>query len=162
MAEHRTVVARMLISLGLADDIVDTIMDKQGYNTPHALSCLDKKGVEMLASAICKPDEIKSGTQNPVPIQSQEIIRGACFALKYQHHYGIGKYCPSHITLDSIEELWFQQEIEEAYNNKVDYDIRPTWDVKNCNAGTDLIRQHFCQIQGINGAPCPYLMHKNA
>ncbi len=65
MAEHRTVVARMFISLGLADDIVDTIMDKQGYNTPHALSCLDKMGVEMLVSAICKPGEIMSSNSIP-------------------------------------------------------------------------------------------------
>ncbi len=35
MAAHRTAVTRMFISLDLADDIVDAIMDKQGFNFQH-------------------------------------------------------------------------------------------------------------------------------
>ncbi len=43
---YRTLVSRMFLSLGLAHDIVDAIVDEQGYNTPHALSRLDKKGIK--------------------------------------------------------------------------------------------------------------------
>ncbi len=32
----------------------------------------------------------------------------------------------------------------------------------NCAASDDLIEQYFCQIWGINGAPCAYLMQENA
>ncbi len=62
---YRTLVSRMFVSLGLADDIVDAIVDEQGYNTPHALSCLDKKGTEQLVNVIYKPGGMKGGTQNP-------------------------------------------------------------------------------------------------
>ncbi len=62
---YRTLVSRMSISLGLADDIVDAIIDEQGYNTPHALSRLDKKDVEQLLNAILKPGRMKGGTWNP-------------------------------------------------------------------------------------------------
>ncbi len=55
----------MFLSFGLADNIVNAIVDKQGYNTPHALSRLDKKGVEQLVTAICKPGRMKGGTWNP-------------------------------------------------------------------------------------------------
>ncbi len=55
--EYRTLVSRMFISLGLADDIVDAIVDEQGYDTPHALSHLDERGVEQLVTAIRKPEE---------------------------------------------------------------------------------------------------------
>ncbi len=73
MSTHRTSIARTFISLGLVNDIVDAIMNKQGYNTPHALSCLEKKGIEMLVSAVHKPGGIKSRTLNPninIPLQS--------------------------------------------------------------------------------------------
>ncbi len=65
-AVHRTAVARISLSLGLADDIVDAIVNEQSYDIPHALSCLGKKGIEMLMSVIHKPGGMKSGTQNPV------------------------------------------------------------------------------------------------
>ncbi len=45
---YRISVSRMFVSLGLADDIVNAIVDEQGYDTPHALSCLDKKGMNSL------------------------------------------------------------------------------------------------------------------
>ncbi len=61
---YRTSVSRMFISLDLANDIVDAIMEEQGYNTPHALSCLDKKGIEQLVTAICKPGGMKGGIWN--------------------------------------------------------------------------------------------------
>ncbi len=48
LAVHWTALARMLVSVGLANDIVNAIVDKQGYNTPHALSHLHKKDIEML------------------------------------------------------------------------------------------------------------------
>ncbi len=55
----------MFLSLGLSDEIVDAIVDEQGYNTSHALNRLDKKGVEQLTSAICQPGGMKDGTHNP-------------------------------------------------------------------------------------------------
>ncbi len=52
---YKTLVSRMIVSLGLTNDIVDAIVDEQGYNTPHALICLDKKGIKQLVNAIgCK------------------------------------------------------------------------------------------------------------
>ncbi len=42
-AAYRTAVARMFISVGLADKIVDAIMDEQGHNTPHALQSLGQE-----------------------------------------------------------------------------------------------------------------------
>ncbi len=86
----------------------------------------------------------------------------AGFALKHQRCCGNGKYCPSHITLASLEELRLQQDIEESHSNKVIYDNQSTWDAKNRNLSSDLIEKHFCQIQSINGAPCAYLLYKNA
>ncbi len=62
---HRTLVSRMFISLGLANEIVDAFVDEQGYNTPHALSHLDKKSVEQLMNAIRIPGRMKGGFQNP-------------------------------------------------------------------------------------------------
>ncbi len=38
----------MFVSLGVDNKIIDAIVDEQGYNTPHALSCLDKKGLSSL------------------------------------------------------------------------------------------------------------------
>ncbi len=64
-AAYRLLVSRMFISLGLSNEIVDAIMDEQGYNTPHALNRLDKKGVKQLESAICKPGGMKDDTRNP-------------------------------------------------------------------------------------------------
>ncbi len=118
---YKTLVSRMFVSLGLADDIINAIVDKQGYNTPHALSRLDKKGIEQLMNVIRKPGGMKDGTRNlriSVPLWSQELIMGACFALKHQRRCG-EKFHPSLISLDILEELWLQQEIEDAHNNKV-------------------------------------------
>ncbi len=42
VAVHRTVIARMFISLGLADDIVNVIVGKQGYNTLPSFNHLNK------------------------------------------------------------------------------------------------------------------------
>ncbi len=64
-AAYRILVSRMFLSLGLSNKIVDAIVDEQGYNTPHALNRLDKKGVEQLVSAIPKPGGMKDGTCNP-------------------------------------------------------------------------------------------------
>ncbi len=111
---YRSSVSRMFISLGLADDIVDAIVDKQGYNTPYALSCLDKKGVKQLVTAMFKPGRMKGGTQKlriNVPLWLQEIIMGACFALKHQRGCG-EKFHPSLVHLEILEELWLQQDIE--------------------------------------------------
>ncbi len=58
-------IARMFIFVGLANKIDDIIVDKQGYDVPHALSQLDKKGIEMLVTAIYKSRGMKSGTWNP-------------------------------------------------------------------------------------------------
>ncbi len=85
---------------------------------------------------------------------------GACFALKHQRRCG-EKYHPSLVNLDILEELQLQQEIEYAHNNKVAYDSHPVWDSKNHAASTDLIEQHFGQISGMDGAPCPYLMRNH-
>ncbi len=52
----------MFLSLGLANDIVDAIVDEQGYDTPRTLSCLDKKGVKQLMNSIHKPGKMKGGT----------------------------------------------------------------------------------------------------
>ncbi len=159
----KTSVSRMIVSLGLADDIVDAIVDEQGYNTPHAFSRLDKKGIEQLVSAIRKPCGMKRGTWNPkinVPLWSQELIMGACFALNHQRRCG-EKYHPSLVSLNILEELRLQQEIEDTHNNKVAYDSCPIWDSKNCAASAVLITQHFRQICGIDSAPCTYLMRKH-
>ncbi len=64
-AAYRTLVSRMFISLGLSNEIVNAIIDEQGYNTPHAQNCLDKKGFKQLVLAICKPGGMKDGTCNP-------------------------------------------------------------------------------------------------
>ncbi len=64
-AAYRLSVSRIFLSLGLSDKIVDAIVDEQGYNTPHALNRLDKKGVEQLVSVIRKPGGMKDGTRNP-------------------------------------------------------------------------------------------------
>ncbi len=159
-----TSVARMFISLGLNDKIVDSIVDEQGINTPHALSHLDQKGVEQLVSAIHKPDGIKDGTCNPginVPLGFQEIIMDVCFTLKHQWRCR-ENFCPSLIDLEILEELWLQQEIKEAHDNKEAYNTWPIWDHKNCAAIADLIKQYFQQIWGSGGAPCAYLMHEHA
>ncbi len=160
---YRTSVARMFLSLGLDKDIVDTIVDNQGYNSPHALSCLDKKGVEQLVTAICKPGRMKSGTQNPginVPFYSQEIITGKCIAHKYQRRCG-EKFHPSFVNFEILEKLGLQQEIEDAHGSKEAYNTQPVWDPKNPTASANLIEQHFCRIQGIDGAPRAYLMRKH-
>ncbi len=56
---------------------------------------------------IRKSGGIMEGTRNPginVPFSSQEIIMGACFALK--HHRRCGeKFHPSLVNLDILEEL---------------------------------------------------------
>ena len=62
---NRTAVARMFISLGLANKIVNAIVDAQGFDNPQALSILDEEGVEQLVSAIYKPRGMKRCTQNP-------------------------------------------------------------------------------------------------
>ncbi len=85
-AAYQTAVARTFISLGMADKIVNVIVDKQDYYTPHTCARPDKKGVELLVHAICKPRGIMSGTQYPginVPLWSKEIIAGEYFALKH-------------------------------------------------------------------------------
>ncbi len=64
-AAFRTSVTRMFISLDVANKIVDAVMDEQGYDTPHALSCLDKRGIEQLDSSIQKPGGLKNVTWNP-------------------------------------------------------------------------------------------------
>ncbi len=85
---------------------------------------------------------------------------GACFALKHQRLCG-EKFHPSLVNLEILEELWLQQEIEDTHDNKEAYNTRLVWDSKNCAASTDLIQQHFCQIRGMDSAPCAYLMHKH-
>ncbi len=57
--------ARMFISLGVASEIVDIIVDEQGYIKYQALSHLDRKGGDELVSAISKPSRMKGGTRNP-------------------------------------------------------------------------------------------------
>ncbi len=67
----------MFLSLGLADDIIDAIVDELGYSAPHALSHLDKKGVEQLMNAIRKPGKMKGGTWNTginVPLWLQSLL----------------------------------------------------------------------------------------
>ncbi len=129
---YKLSVTRMFLSLGLSNEIVDAIMDEQGYNTPHALNHIDKKGVKQLVSAIRKPGGMKDGTCNPginVPVRSQEIITGACFALKHQRRCG-DKFHPSLINLKILEELWLQQEIEDVHDNKEAYNTCSIWDSK--------------------------------
>ncbi len=141
----RLSVSRMFTHLGLSDEIVDAIVDEQGYNNPYALSRLDKKGVEQLVTAIRKPGGMKEGARNPginVPLQSQEIITGACFALKHQRRCG-DKFHPSLVNLEILEELRLQQEIEDAHDNKEAYATRPVWDSKKRAASADLIEQHI-------------------
>ncbi len=84
---------------------------------------------------------------------------GMCFALKHQKHCG-EKFHPSLVNLKNLKELRLQQEIEDAHDNKEAYDTRPVWDPKNQAASANLIKQHFSQIQGTDGAPCTYLMRK--
>ncbi len=38
----------------------------------------------------------------------------------------------------------------------------PKWDAKSCATSTDLIKTHFQQIWGIDGASYPYLLHEKA
>ncbi len=106
---------------------------------------------------------MKDGTHNPginVPLQSPETIMGACFALKHQRHCK-EKFHPSLVILEILEKLWLQQEIKDAHNNKQAYNTQPVWDPKNCTASTNLIEQYFHQIQGLDSAPCAYLMQEH-
>ncbi len=106
---------------------------------------------------------MKDGTRNPginVPLRSQEIITGACIALKHQRRCG-EKFRPSLIDLEILEELRLQQEIEDAHDNKEAFNTRPVWDRKKRAASADLIELHFCQIHGQDGAPCAYLMREH-
>ncbi len=94
----------MFLTLGLANEIVDAIVDEQGYNNPQALRCLDRNGVENIMSAIHKPRGLNSGTLNPsvnVTVCSQEIITDECFALKHQLCYGV-KFNSSIIYLEGL------------------------------------------------------------
>ncbi len=162
-ATYRTLVSMMFLSLGLSNQIVNAIVDEQCYNTPQALNCLDKKGVKQFVLVIGKPGGMKDGTCNlgiNVPLQSQAIIMGMCFALKHQRQCG-EKLHPSLINLKILEELWLQQEIKDAHNNKEAYNTQPVWDSKKHTASANLIEQHFQQIQGRDGAPCAYFMHKH-
>ncbi len=112
----------------------------------RVISCLDKKGIKQLVNAIHKPGGMKGRTQNPginVPLQLQELIMDTCFALKHQRYCG-EKYHPSLISLNILEELRLQQDIEDTHDNMVAYDSCPVWDSKNCAASADLIEQHFC------------------
>ncbi len=84
---------------------------------------------------------------------------GLCFALKHQQCYG-EKFNPSLISLKVLKELWFQQEFEDAYDDKVAFNTWPTGDCHNHTASADLIEQHFCQIHGIDEAHCSCLMRK--
>ncbi len=61
---YKLSVSRMFLSLGLSDEIVNAIVDEQGYNTPDALNRLHKKGVKQLVSTIRKPGGMKDGTCN--------------------------------------------------------------------------------------------------
>ncbi len=70
---------------------------------------------------------MKDSTRNPsitIPLQSQEIIQGVCFALKHQRRCG-DKFCPSLIDLKILEEIWLQQEIKDDHDNKETYNTRP-------------------------------------
>ncbi len=51
-AAYRTAIFRVFISLGLANKIIDAIVNEQGYSTPLKFSCLGKKVIKMLVSAI--------------------------------------------------------------------------------------------------------------
>ncbi len=100
--------------LVLANKIVNSIVDDQGYNNPQSLSCLDKKGIEQLQSVIHKSGGMKSGTQNSginISLCFQGIIMVACFALNHQcccsHQYRL-----SCSLLDDLDELCLQQVIE--------------------------------------------------
>ncbi len=85
---------------------------------------------------------------------------GACFTLKHQRHCG-ENFCDSLINIEILEELWLQQEIKEAHDNKEAYNTRPVYDHKNCTVSAFLIEQHFGQICGRDGVPCAYLMHEH-
>ncbi len=61
---NQTLVARMFISLGLNDKIVNATVDEQGYNISQPLSCLDQTCIEELVSANCKTGGMKDGTSN--------------------------------------------------------------------------------------------------
>ncbi len=111
----------MFISLGLSNDIVDAVMDKQGYNTPHALSCLDKKGVEM---AICNLGWMKSGTQNPAALMfffdPRRLLWVHALPSSTSDAVAMGGKSQLHYPR-RFKELWLQQEIKKAHNNKVAY-----------------------------------------
>ncbi len=52
---NMTVIAKMFLTMCIANNIIDAIMDEQGYYNPQALSHLDKKWVKQLVSAIHMP-----------------------------------------------------------------------------------------------------------
>ncbi len=72
-----------------------------------------------------------------------------------------GTFHPSLINLKILKELWLQQEIGDTHNNKQAYSTWPVWDSKNHIVSADLIKQHFCQILGMDSAPCTYLICKH-
>ncbi len=39
--------------------------------------------------------------------------------------------------------------------------MQPDWDSKDHAVSADLINQHFCQIRGMDCAPCAYLMREH-
>ncbi len=72
-----------------------------------------------------------------------------------------GEFCPSFVNLEILKELRLQQEIEDAHDNKVAYNTRPVWGPKNLAVSFNLIKEHFCQIWGLDGAPFAYFMRKH-
>lgn len=84
----------------------------------------------------------------------QDTIMLACIALKHQQRVGFHEYNPDFISMHAC--LW--HEIKEAHNNKVTKANHPKWVAKNQAMSTNQIKEFFCQVQGIDGAPCVYLM----
>lgn len=153
----------MFYCLGLPNNLIKASILELGYDDIKSLSWLKPEDVEKLIDVIPKPGRKSRDERNPrmsVPMRHQDLITGACFALKHQ-------YCTGHdfyafiIMRAVIDYLCFQMQIKNKHDNSVDCANCPKWDTKNRAASAKAIEDFFCQLHGIEGVPCKYLMRKN-
>lgn len=155
----------MFTKLNIFQPVIRAIIYDYQYDDPDVSNCLVTKKVEQLVAFICRPGGTKDGARNPRINSSlcvQEIISGAYFAPKDQMHWGIHPFYSLIISCSMTESLCLQQEIEEAHDISVALKNCPEWDSTRRAASADLIKDHFHQIQGVNGVPCTsYLMQED-
>lgn len=121
----------MFTKLDVPQPVIRVIIYNQQYVNPLVLSHLTPKEVEQLVVTIHRLGGKKNEERDPrinVPLQIQEIITVACFALKDQWHWGVQPLMPLIISLSTVVDLCPEQEIKEVHNNNVAFSNCPKWD----------------------------------